>query len=449
MKDKNPKVLKSEDLKEPWVEAFKIGHVKDMAGNEHNFSEADLADLNEGIHGQLDAGYQPPMVKGHPEVDSPRVASIVDSKVDGDVLKVKLDDVNPDFAEEVKKGGFKYLSASIYSNLKKGLRHLGALGAHAPAMKGMAPLCFGEGLFAESDKGAEEQDVCVFAEEYAWDRLVPASVFERLIWKIADIGRMFRSQREQLIEKEGIEAADKAFPEYTIKNIEDVEKLAEDAKNFPKQQPKSEPAQPAADASFAEGDGKGADGSEAGAPEEKPAQTEVTEPVQTTEKVPGPQATTPHPTEPSIDLQGHSTDATRLSEENAALKAELDALKADKLAAERLRASAAFSEKLDAAIGEGRCNQFMKDNLMKVFGVVQKVPVDGDGCFADADERVNPMQLLDDAVKALPKIVELGEIRNFAETKETAAQKITKYKAEQEANGRSLTFAEAAEECNK
>lgn len=453
MKDKNPKVLKSEDLKEPWVEAFKTGPVKDMAGNEHNFSEADLADLNEGIHGQLDAGYQPPMVKGHPEVDSPRVASIVDSKVDGDVLKVKLDDVNPDFAEEVKKGGFKYLSASIYSNLKKGLRHLGALGAHAPAMKGMAPICFGEGMFAESDKGAEEQDVCVFAESYDWDRLVPASVFERLVWKIADIGRMFRSQREQLIEKEGIEAADKAFPEYTIKNIEDIEKLAEDAKNFPKQQPKSEPAQPAADASFAEGGEEGSGTPEAGTPKDNPDGSEGTP----EESVNGslengshvPQATTPHPTEPSIDLQGHSTDATRLSEENAALKAELDALKADKLAAERLRASAAFSEKLDAAIGEGRCNQVMKDNLMKVFGVVQKVPVDGEGCFAEGDERVNPMQLLDDAVKALPKIVELGEIRNFAESKETTAQKITKYKAEQEANGRTLTFAEAAEECNK
>lgn len=442
MKDKNPKVLKSEDLKEPWVEAFKTGPVKDMAGNEHNFSEADLADLNEGIHGQLDAGYQPPMVKGHPEVDSPRVASIVDSKVDGDVLKVKLDDVNPDFAEEVKKGGFKYLSASIYSNLKKGLRHLGALGAHAPAMKGMAPLCFGEGLFAESDKGAEEQDVCVFAEEYAWDRLVPASVFERLIWKIADIGRMFRSQREQLIEKEGIEAADKALPEFTIKNIEDVENLAKEASKFPKQQPKAEPPQSTTEASFAEGDGKGAEGSEAGAPEES-----VNGSLENGSH--GPQATTSHPTEPSIDLQGNSTDATRLSEENAALKAELDALKADKLAAERLRASAAFSEKLDAAIGEGRCNQVLKDNLMKVFGVVQKMPVDGEGCFAEGDERVNPMQLLDDAVKALPKIVDLGEIRNFAESKETTAQKITKYKAEQEANGRSLTFAEAAEECNK
>jgi hypothetical protein len=63
-----------------------------------------------------------------------------------------------DFAEEVKKGGFKYLSSAIYSNLKKGLRHLGALGAHAPAMKGMAPLCFGEGMFADQDKDATTED---------------------------------------------------------------------------------------------------------------------------------------------------------------------------------------------------------------------------------------------------------------------------------------------------
>ena len=103
MKEQFPKMLKSEDLKEPWVEAFKTGEVVDMAGNTHNFSESDLNDLNEGIQGQLAAGYQPPMVKGHPKVDDPRVGSIVDSKVENGVLKVKLDDVNPDFAEEVKR----------------------------------------------------------------------------------------------------------------------------------------------------------------------------------------------------------------------------------------------------------------------------------------------------------------------------------------------------------
>ena len=422
-------ILKSEDLKEPWVEAFKVGKVTDMAGKEHEFSESDLNDLNEGIHNQLDAGYQPPMVKGHPQLDDPRVASIVDSKVEDNVLKVKLDDVNPDFAEEVKKGGFKYLSAAIYSNLKKGLRHLGALGAHAPAMKGMAPLCFGEGMFADQDKDATEQDVRVFAEPFAWDRLVPRSVFESLVYKISGIGRMFRSQREQLIEKDGIEAADKVFPEYAIKDIEEVESVLKDAKDFP-EQPKPVVEKPAeSTASFGEPNEPGPDSPENGKQD--------------------PQPTTPPHDEPTASIpEGNSSEAARLSEENAALKAENEALKADKLAAQRQKAEAAFSETLDNAIAEGRCTQIMKDNLMKVFGAMQALPVDGEGCFGEGDERINPMQILDEAVKAMPKIVSFGEFAPASVPgKESAAVRIGKYHDEQLAKGRKLSFAEAAEEC--
>ena len=426
MKDK---ILKSKDLKEPWVEAFKVGKVTDMAGKEHEFSESDLNDLNEGIHNQLDAGYQPPMVKGHPQLDDPRVASIVDSKVEDNVLKVKLDDVNPDFAEEVKKGGFKYLSAAIYSNLKKGLRHLGALGAHAPAMKGMAPLCFGEGMFADQDKDATEQDVSVFAEPFAWDRLVPRSVFESLVYKISGIGRMFRSQREQLIEKDGIEAADKVFPEYAIKDIEEVESVLKNAKDFP-EQPKPVVEKPAeSTASFGEPNEPGPDSPENGKQD--------------------PQPTTPPHDEPTASIpEGNSSEAARLSEENAALKAENEALKADKLAAQRQKAEAAFSETLDNAIAEGRCTQIMKDNLMKVFGAMQALPVDGEGCFGEGDERINPMQILDEAVKAMPKIVSFGEFAPASVPgKESAAVRIGKYHDEQLAKGRKLSFAEAAEEC--
>lgn len=428
MKDK--KLLKSDELKEPWVEAFKVGKVTDMAGKEHDFSEADLEDLNEGIHEQLKAGYQPPLVKGHPKVDDPRVGSIVDSKVEDNVLKVKLDDVSNDFAEEVKKGGFKYLSASVYSNLKKGLRHLGALGAHAPAMKGMAPLCFGEGMFAESDKGANEQDVLMFAESFAWDRLVPASVFERLIYKLGTIGSLFRSQREQLIEKSGIEAADKIIPEYAVKDIESVRDCIKDSNNFPKQTP---PVQATA---------------------AKDAQSSFGEHNETTDSAPlengeqDPQPTTPPHDEPTASIpEGHSSEAARLSEENAALKAENDALKADKLAAERLRAGAAFSETLDKAIADGRCNQVLKDNLMKVFGVCQEVPVDGEGCFGEGDDRVNIADVLAKTVAALPKIVDFGEAPEMRDTPQLAAgEALARYKAEQESKGRVLSFAEAAEE---
>ena len=427
MKDK--KLLKSDDLKEPWVEAFKVGKVTDMAGVEHDFSEADLEDLNEGIHEQLKAGYQPPMVKGHPKVDDPRVGSVVDSKIENGVLKVKLDDVSNDFAEEVKKGGFKYLSASVYSNLKKGLRHLGALGAHAPAMKGMAPLCFGEGMFAEADKGVTEQDVCMFAESFAWDRLVPASVFERLIWKLGSLGSLFRSQREQLIEKEGIEAADKIIPEYAVKDIESVREVIKDSNNFPKQAPAATATEEKPASSFAENETNGST------------------PLENGEQ--NPQPTTPPHDEPTASIpEGNSSEAARLSEENAALKAENDALKADKLAAERLRAGAAFSETLDKAIADGRCNQVLKDNLMKVFGVCQVVPVDGEGCFGEGDDRVNVADVLAETVAALPKIVEFGESPKLSGVKKVpAGEVIAKYKAEEESKGRTLSFAEAAEEC--
>lgn len=426
MKEKNPKILKSEDLKEPWVEAFKTGKVTDMAGNSHDFSEADLNDLNEGIHNQLKAGYQPPMVKGHPKLDDPRVASIVDSKVEDNVLKVKLDDVNPEFAEEVKKGGFKYLSAAIYSNLKKGLRHLGALGAHAPAMKGMTPLCFGEGMFAEADKDMSEEDVCVFAEPFAWDRLVPKSVFESLVYKIGNIGRLFRSQREQLIEKNGIDAADKIFPEYAIKDLEDVESVLKDAKDFPKQ-PKPVVENPAdTTSSFGEA---------------------VSDRSSLENGSGDPQSEAPRPTEPSADPQGNSMDAKRLSDENAALKAENEALKADKLAAQRKKASAAFSETLDKAIAEGRCNQVFKDNLMKIFGVCQEVPVDGEGCFGEGEDRVNIADALAETVASLPKIVKFGEAPGMHDSPQLVpGEALARYKAEQESKGRVLSFAEAAEE---
>ena len=440
MKDK--KILKSDDLKEPWVEAFKTGKVTDMAGVEHDFSEADLEDLNEGIHEQLKAGYQPPLVKGHPKVDDPRVGSIVDSKVENGVLKVKLDDVNNDFAEDVKKGGFKYLSASVYSNLKKGLRHLGALGAHAPAMKGMAPICFGEGMFADSDKGSTEQDVCVFAESFAWDRLVPASVFERLIWKLESLGSLFRSQREQLIEKEGIEAADKMIPEYAVKDIESVRDVIKDSNNFPKQTVIEKPTADTAPSFGEPGEGSGS-GEKATEKENGQGSPENGNP--------DPQPTTPPRDEPTASIpEGNSSEAARLSEENAALKAENEALKADKLAAQRLRAGAAFSETLDKAIAEGRCNQVLKDNLMKVFGMCQEVPVDGEGCFGEGEDRVNVAEILASTVASLPKIVDFGEAPGMHDTPQLAAgEALAKYKAEQESKGRVLSFAEAAEEYDR
>ena len=236
-----------------------------------------------------------------------------------------------------------------------------------------------------------------------------------------------------MIEKEGIEAADKVFPEYVVKDVEDAESILKDAKDFPKQTP---PVQATA---------------------VKDAQSSFGEHNETTDSAPlengeqDPQPTTPPHDEPTASIpEGHSSEAARLSEENAALKAENDALKADKLAAERLRAGAAFSETLDKAIADGRCNQVLKDNLMKVFGVFQEVPVDGEGCFGEGDDRVNVAEILASTVASLPKIVEFGEAPGMHDTPQLAAgEALARYKAEQESKGRVLSFAEAAEEYDR
>jgi len=422
------KALKSDELKEEWVDAFQVGKVNDLNGNTHEYSENDLNDLNAGIQSQLKNGYKPPLVKGHPKLDDPRVASIVDSKVEDGKVKVKLDDVNPDFAEETKKGGWKYVSAAVYTNLKKGLRHLGCLGAHAPAMKGMGELCFGEGCFAEIDKG--ESEVIVFASPFDWDRLVPQSAFESLVWKLKSLGGILRNQREQIIAKDGIEKANELLPDWQVKDMETVDDCLKNSSQFPKQQPPVSPAEGGAPA-FADpadgGDGK------------KNLEPPPSEPNGAKDKNGGPQG----------NSTGAAPEPDPLKEENAALKAKLEALEAEKLSSARKAEGAAFAERCDRLIGEGRMNGKQKDAFTKVFSALQGVPVDGEGCFGEGDGRVNPVRALSDALDLSPKLVEFGECQVGGAKKDSAAEKINKYKAEQESKGRKISYSEAASEAFK
>lgn len=409
---KNKKATKSFTPAEPWVEAFKPGTFVDFSGKEHSFSESDIQELAEGVKGQLDGGYKPPLVAGHPKHDSPRVGSVVDSKVENGILKLKLDEVDPDFAEQVQKGGFKYLSSAIYKDFKKGLRHLGALGAMAPAMKGMAELAFGEGMFAEVDKDMQAEDILYFSASYEWDTLVPTSVFSRLLWKFESLGGLFRKQREALIESKGIESADKLFPEYLVKDLEGIRSIMDDSSNFPKVKPE--------DSTSAKVGPAFADGSDHAPP----------------------------PNEPT----GNSTEAERLLAENNELKARLAASEKEKLDAQRESEKGAFAEKLSGMVHDGRLLPAQRVHFERLFGALQGVPRDGEGMFGEGDDRVNPTTLLDDMLAAMPKVLMFGEFalygKSASETPNEAAMRITSYKAEQEALGRELTFAECVKELN-
>ncbi|QPG06553.1 hypothetical protein IT774_05110 [Salinimonas marina] len=121
--------------------------------------------------------------------------------------------VNADFAEMVKDGAFKKVSASWYmpdhpGNPKPGamyLRHVGFLGAQPPAIKGL--------------RGAE------FAEDEDHDSLI-VNFEESLADAITldGIGGVFKRLREFLIDKFSREEADAVVPDYVIQDLQDAAK---------------------------------------------------------------------------------------------------------------------------------------------------------------------------------------------------------------------------------
>ncbi|MFV2030789.1 2-oxoacid:acceptor oxidoreductase, partial [Neisseria sp. S1] len=102
----------------------------------------------------------------------------------------------------VKAGRYKKVSASFYppgspSNPVPGkwyVRHVGFLGAHPPAVKGLAPINFADGeQFVEFSEAAHRR---------------AASIFRRL--------------RDWLIEKYGISTADEVIADWEIRDIEET-----------------------------------------------------------------------------------------------------------------------------------------------------------------------------------------------------------------------------------
>lgn len=194
-----------------------------MSGKEVTFTSSDVASKVEAIKKQLSSGYTPPAVIGHPKHDSPRVASVVEAKLDGTDGYVRVDELTPEFAESCRKGEYKYNSPAFYAN--GGLRHLGILGGWNPSLKDQSALEFGEGLFAESDMAfgcSTTDDLLVFGAPADWGTVV-GGWLNRLAWRLKELGTLLRGQREAIIEDKGIEAADKILPAYAIENLENLE----------------------------------------------------------------------------------------------------------------------------------------------------------------------------------------------------------------------------------
>lgn len=181
------------------IEIFKAGKHTAMSGETLTFSQADLQAAVAAYDPQV---YEAPLVVGHPKLDDPAYGWAQGlSLTDDGKLLADPHQVDTEFSEIVNQGRFKKVSASFFApdapnNPKPGvwyLKHIGFLGAAAPAVKGLKSVAFAQ----------NEQGVYEFTD---WDQMSIASMFRRL--------------REYIIGKDGIETADATLPAYEIEGLQ-------------------------------------------------------------------------------------------------------------------------------------------------------------------------------------------------------------------------------------
>ena len=180
------------------LQIFKSGRHTDMHGRTFEFSDSDLR--------ATAAAYDPskheaPLVVGHPKLDDPAHGWVQALTFAQGALLAEPIQVNPEFAQCVRDGAFKKMSASFYgpdspANPVPGvyyLRHVGFLGATAPAVKGLRSASFAD----------DEQGVVSFSE---YDDVTNAA--------------LWRSLRDWFIGKFGQQEADTVLPGYQVHALE-------------------------------------------------------------------------------------------------------------------------------------------------------------------------------------------------------------------------------------
>jgi hypothetical protein len=129
-----------------WIEIFKTGKHTDSSGSESSYSDESLgliaSKYNDKV--QKSDAFAAPLVKGHPQSDSPAYGWVEKLAMRGKYLMAKVKDLTPGIIKDIKEGRYKKISVALYPDLM--LRHVGLLGGQAPAVKGLAPVKFSEEL---------------------------------------------------------------------------------------------------------------------------------------------------------------------------------------------------------------------------------------------------------------------------------------------------------------
>jgi len=129
------------------LKIFKAGHHVDSDGLPRRFTRDDLR-IIAAIYNP--ARHEAPLVIGHPAQNAPAYGWVKRLRDTNGVLEAEVDQVDPAFAETVRSGRYKKISASFYTPDSPGnpvpgtyyLRHAGFLGATPPAVKGLGSAMF-------------------------------------------------------------------------------------------------------------------------------------------------------------------------------------------------------------------------------------------------------------------------------------------------------------------
>lgn len=190
-------------------EIFRTGTHTPMQGAAITFADADLQAIADAYDPAIS---QAPIVVGHPAIDAPAYGWVTSLAVDSDRLAAVPEQVDPAFAELVRSGRFKTVSASFYRPGQANnprpegfyLRHVGFLGAQPPAVKGLRPASF------------VDDPECLTVEFADW----PVS------WATASgfrtIGRLFRALRDYMIDRDGLDTADKVLPDWDVGRVAEI-----------------------------------------------------------------------------------------------------------------------------------------------------------------------------------------------------------------------------------
>ncbi|MFT4098169.1 MAG: hypothetical protein QM651_13705 [Rhodoblastus sp.] len=187
-----------------YIEVFRPGTFQPMIGPAVTLTADDLRAIAKTFDPAVG---KTPAVVGHPKTDDPAYGwaseFVYDDKTDR--LLAGVGDLEPAFEQAVKDKRYHRISLSLFrpdsaNNPKPGSwypKHIGFLGAAAPAVPGLAPVA----LAADDDQVATFE----FGE--------PA---------LKDVSNLFRKLREWFIAERGQETADNLLPDWTIQWISDA-----------------------------------------------------------------------------------------------------------------------------------------------------------------------------------------------------------------------------------